>query len=179
MRRLINNIKIQASLVNDFANPKLGIISSYDPDSYMCKVTLQLEDKVAGIPPMISGWIPVGSIWVGNGWGVFCPPSIGDLVEVDFEEGDFEAGNVYWRFYTDLNQPVRSESGVFYIIHKTGSSIKFENDGSIIINSPQIELDGYVKTTGHVEVKTGASGTFVDKTGKTVTVKNGIVVGIK
>lgn len=152
MRRLLNQMKIQASLQNDFANPTLGIICSYDPDSYSCRVQLFPADPVTGEPAAISGWMPVSTIWIGNQWGLFCPPSIGDLVEIDFKDGDFEDGYCAWRYYTDDNRPVHAESGVFYIIHKSGSSLKFENNGKVTLNSAS-EIDlGNISSTLHTLV---------------------------
>ena len=188
MQRLIDQMKMHTeAALSRYANPTIGFVSSYDPDNYCCKITLSPDDPSDGITGAISGWIPCCTIWAGNEWGVFCPPSVGDMVEIDYQESDFDAGHVDWRLFNDDNRPVRAESGVFYIIHKSGTSLKFENDGSVSltafsklnVNSPQINLNGYVKTNNHVEVSTGASGVFTDMTGKMITVKNGIVVGIK
>ena len=57
-----------------------------------------------------------------------------------------------------------------------GQSVHLTRNG-IVVKAPQIILDGYVKTTNHLEVKTGVGGVFTDKTGKTISVKNGIIVG--
>jgi hypothetical protein len=45
-----------------------GIIDAYDPNAYAVKVTLQPDDT-------LTDWLPLKSPWVGNGWGLFCPPS--------------------------------------------------------------------------------------------------------
>lgn len=50
--------------------------------------------------------------------------------------------------------------------------------GRLTITAAEILLDGYTKTTNHIEVGSGASGAFTDKAGKMITVKNGIIVGI-
>ena len=184
MRRLLNQMRLQAQMSNEYANPTIGVVSSYDSDNYCCKITIYPDDEVTGEKAVVSGWIPVGTIWSGNEWGVFCPPSIGDLVEVDFHESNFDSGHCDWRYYTDENRPVKAESGVFYIIHKSGSSLKFENDGKVSLNSAgtldvtssQINLNGYVKTSNHVEIATGKNA-VVNAGGKALIFKNGILVG--
>lgn len=58
-----------------------------------------------------------------------------------------------------------------------GQKVHLKRNG-VEITSPKITLNGLVKTTNHLEVATGASGTF-NAGGKAVTVKNGIIVGIE
>jgi phage baseplate assembly protein gpV len=126
MQRLLNHMKLQASLSNSNAKTHQALISSYDPDSYSCKVTIQKGDV-----EFETGWLPIASPWVGNAWGIFCPPSVGDLVEVHYQEEDLDASYVALRFYNDEDLPVNAPSGVFYLIHKSGSAFKFNNDGSV------------------------------------------------
>ena len=107
---------------------RAGIVTSYDPDHYAACVELQPE----GIK---TGWIPVTSPWVGNGWGFYAPPSIGDVVEVHFQQGGKEAGFIVNRFYSAKTKPLSVQSGEFWLVHKSGSSIKFTNDGDIILSA--------------------------------------------
>lgn len=173
--RLINQIKLHSRLGedSDYSNPVIGFVSSYDPDNYCCKITIQPEDSVSGDKAMTSGWIPIGTVWCGNGWGMFCPPSIDDMVEVDFQESRFEAGHVDWRFYNDENRPVHAESGVFYLIHKTGSCLKFENDGKVTLSSTA-ELDlGNLATNLHQLVTDAFVSLFNSHTHQVVGVQGG------
>ena len=171
MTRLLNQMKMQASLQDDFTPSMLGRVSSYDPNNYACKITLFPDDPVSGDKAVTSGWIPVGTIWVGNGWGLYCPPSVGDLVEVDFQEGDFDAGQVHWRFYNDGQRPLTCPSGEFWIVHKSGSSIKLTNDGRISVTAPEIDLNGTVICLN------GYTGGFLDGLGNLIPVIGGIIVG--
>jgi len=125
LRRVINQMKMHGQMVANTNNVpnKFGIVSGYDPDNYCCKVLLKPEDTM-------TGWLPIASPWVGSNWGLFMPPSIGDVVDVNFQEGSQDAGYVSTRFFDNESRPVHCESGVFYLIHKSGSSIKFNNDGS-------------------------------------------------
>ena len=126
MQRLLNHMKLQASLTNSNAKTHNALVSSYDPDSYSCKILIQKGDV-----EVETGWLPIASPWVGNAWGIFCPPSIGDLVEVHYQEEDLDSAYVALRFYNDEDLPVNAPSGVFYLIHKSGSALKFNNDGSV------------------------------------------------
>jgi hypothetical protein len=60
---------------------------SYNPADYCAKVQIEPEGAV-------TGWLPVLSPWVGNGWGLFAPVTPGDQVDVQFVDGDFTQGYV-------------------------------------------------------------------------------------
>lgn len=104
--------------------PRIGIVTHYDPNNFAVKVALQPDQSE-------TGWLPLMSPWVGNGWGMFAAPSLNDQIEVQFQEGSIEAGFACLRFYTDQNRPLPVPSGEFWIQHKTGSFVKFHNDGSV------------------------------------------------
>jgi len=53
------------------------------------------------------------------------------MVEVQFQEGDPEAGFVCQRFYNDSDRPLNVPSGEFWLVHQSGSLFKFHNDGSV------------------------------------------------
>ena len=87
MQHLLNSQKAAAQQASQSrASTRHGIVTSYDPNAYAIKVTLQPDN-------VVTGWIPLKSAWVGNSWGLFCPPSIGDAVEVDFQEDDGGVGS--------------------------------------------------------------------------------------
>lgn len=125
MQRIIEQIKLQAAMVgNSSVRTRMGTVSSYDPDGYCCKVVIQPEGTE-------TGWLPIATPWCGNGWGLMVPVSVGDEVDVHFDDGDLGAGFVSSRFFNDVDRPLHAESGVFYLIHKSGSALKFNNDGSV------------------------------------------------
>lgn len=122
---LLNIMRREAQkAVSTRASTKKGVVTGYDPDTYSVKVALQPE----GTP---TGWIPLGSEWVGNGWGMFAPPSIGDMVQVDFDEGDHQSGYVSRKFYNDQDRPLPCPSGEFWLVHQTGSLLKLLNNGDV------------------------------------------------
>lgn len=104
----------------------MGIVTAFDPSQYAVKVTLQPDGNE-------TGFIPVASPWVGNGWGLFCPPTPGDVVDVHFQEGGKEAAYVSQRFFGDLATPQAVSSGEFWLVHQSGSSFKLTNDGKATI----------------------------------------------
>lgn len=128
MRRLLNVMKLQSVLASGTSRTRAALVSSYDPDNYCCKVVLQPD----GVE---TGWLPIGAMGVGNGWGLFIPPNIDDEVEVRYHEDDLDCGYVALRFYNNEDRPVKAESGVIYLIHKSGSYLKFENNGSVKMHS--------------------------------------------
>jgi phage baseplate assembly protein V len=111
----------------DLSRPRAGEVTGYDPDSYCAKVKIQPEG-------VTTGWIPIGAEWIGNGWGMFAPPSLGDQVEVEFLEGNFELGIVKSRIFSDVQRPVAVESGEFWLLHKLGQSVKLMNSGAVAID---------------------------------------------
>jgi hypothetical protein len=115
-----------------------GTITSYDPDNYAIKVTLQPDD-------VLTGWIPLKACWIGNGWGMFAAPSIGDAVEIDFQEADGGVGSAGWRFFNDSERPLSVQAGEFWLVHKKGQSVKLTTDGALTIDDGQgasVKLNG-------------------------------------
>lgn len=111
----------------------MGIVTSYDPAAYTAIVSIHPEEE-------LTGWLPILAPWVGNGWGHFAPPSIGDQVEVVHAEGSVGMGMVVGRVFDQAHQPIPVQSGEFWLVHKSGSSIKLTNDEKISINGA-LEID--------------------------------------
>lgn len=157
MNQLMNTMRAQAALASSGrASVRLGIVSSYDHANYCAKVRVQPEDTE-------TGWLPVTSPWIGNGWGMFAPPTPGDLVEVQFQEDSFEAGFVVGRFYNDSDRPLDVPSGEFWLVHQSGSFIKLMNDGKLLVNG-HAEIDATAPTinitaTGNITAQAGGNAT--------------------
>jgi phage baseplate assembly protein V len=136
---LQNAMRVQAiAAANLRTYPKLGTISGYDPARPAVKVQLQPEGNE-------TGWIPLGSLWAGNGWGMFAAPAIGSQVEVTFIDGNNEAGVVGLHFFSDVDQALSVQSGEFWIVHGKGAFVKLTNDGKLTVSDGQgatIALNG-------------------------------------
>lgn len=125
MHNLLNTLRAASQqAAQTTATTRQGVVTNYDPDAYAIRVMLQPDN-------ILTGWLPLKSPWVGNGWGLFCPPGIGDLVEIDYQEGAVGAGSVGWRFYNDDDRPLPCPSGEFWLVHQSGSLLKFHNDGGV------------------------------------------------
>lgn len=108
--------------------PRSGTISSYDDGSHMVKVQIQPEG-------FETGWIQLNALGVGNGWGVLSGPQVGDEVTVSFDNGDPNLGRITGRHFSDSAPPPAVPSGETWIVHKSGSLLKFHNDGTVTLHS--------------------------------------------
>ncbi len=166
MRGLLNAMRLQAQS-GQLAHTRIGTVSAYNPANYCAKVMIQPEN-------VETGWLPVLSPWIGNGWGMFAPPTIGDLVEVQYQEGDFDAGMICLRFFNDADRPLSVPSGEFWLVHQSGSSLKFHNDGTVQLisigtltsSAPQwnhtgpVNITGTLHTTGDITTDTNVTATL-------------------
>lgn len=139
--------------------PRRGTISSYDPARYAAKVIVQPEGYE-------TGFIPIGSEWVGNGWGLFAGPAPGDEVEINYQEGGKNAPYIGKRFYGEVAVPLAVPSREFWLVHQSGSFLKFKNDGSVALHAAG-NLDATVAGQANLTVtgKVMASASEFDLTG--------------
>jgi phage baseplate assembly protein gpV len=144
MDYLLNAFKAQASRIDQsWGQPRLATVSSFDPASYTARVNIQPEN-------ILSGWLPVASIWVGNGWGLACPPSPGDQVIILAQEGDAENGLIVGRLWSKAAVAPSAPSGEFWLTHQSGSQIKLLNDGTIVSTAPKWVHHGDLHVSGNV-----------------------------
>ena len=149
---LLNQMRLQALLAGGHKiHTALGTVISFNPADYTAKVNL-LPDNIE------SGWLPILSPWVGNQWGFFAPPTVGnattpgDLVLVHFIDGNVDVGVIGMRLYTNAEQPLPVNPGEAWMVQKSGSGFKFHNDGSVdVIGNTAINITSPT-------VKIGASG---------------------
>jgi uncharacterized protein involved in type VI secretion and phage assembly len=145
--RLDNAVRgIAARATQGRVGTKLGVVTAYDPDRYAIKVQYPPDD-------VESGWIPLGALMVGNGYGILAPPAIGDQVKVEFQEGALDAGVAGLTLFNDVEVPPHVLPGEVWLLHKSGSFFKLTNDGkasfsdahgaSVILNG-----DGTISSTG-------------------------------
>ncbi|HDR9003060.1 TPA: hypothetical protein QDA99_006577 [Burkholderia vietnamiensis] len=159
--QLANMSRMQSDLQGQgSAQPRTGIVSSYDPDRHAVKVMMQPENVE------LVGWIPLSALGVGNGFGVLVGPNIGDMVQITFNEGNERAPRVTARFFSNANPPVAVQSGETWVVHKSGSTVKLTNDGKVTL----------IDKAGSVAVMNGdGSGTMSFGSGLTVNANTKIV----
>ncbi|WP_316853454.1 phage baseplate assembly protein V [Ralstonia holmesii] len=153
------------------SHSKAGIVTSYDPGTASARVRLQPIDPDQP-DNSLTGWLPVCTPWVGNGWGLDAPVSIGDQVIVQFIDGEVENGFITCRLFSDAQRPTGAQSGEFFLTHESGSKLQFHNDGTVTLISagtltsqaPQWNHTGPVQIDGTLLVKqtiTGQAGMAV------------------
>lgn len=139
---------------------RMGLVSSYDPQRYAARVRLQPDD-------VETGWLPIAVPVVGNGFGLFAPPAVGDQVVVGFQEGSVEAGVVLGALYSDDDRPVVQgiggcPSGEVRLVNRTGARVRILGDGTVEIRvkagtQARLNPDGSVDIHG-TELRVGAEG---------------------
>lgn len=118
-----------------------GIVSStrQTDTGYEVKVKIQPED-------VLTGWLPVLSPYVGQNWGLVCPPTQGQQVFVAPDSGDHNHGVVIGMGYSTSAMPpqipgqdggdaVPVKPGQFAILHKNGSYLIFDDDDVRLVAS--------------------------------------------
>lgn len=166
MEEVMNAVRREAARTHArTAQPRMAIVSSYNPETYSVKVKLMPE----GIE---TGWAPLASQQVGNGWGLFSPPSIGDQVVVVFQEGSGGSPVVIGSIYNDEDRPVVGDiqgtpDGEARIVNQSGARIRLLKNGQIEIRQKagtQVLLnpDGSVDINAPV-VRAGALGALFRK----------------
>jgi hypothetical protein len=169
MKGILNAVRQQVQrILASYRISDVGSITSFDPNTWTAKVTLQSDGAM-------TGWLQLNSPWVGNQWGMFAAPSIGDLVDVLFTTGDINSGIIVSRSFNQVNQPLPVKSGEFWLVHKLLQSLKLTNDGKIAITDGHgatitMNGDGTITSaattwnhTGNVNV-TGTLAATVDVT---------------
>jgi len=133
MAKLANAIRQQARTSQaEFTTPRLATISSYDASNHAVKVIVQPVDPELG--EQESNWMPLGTIGIGNGWGVAVGPQINDQVLVVYENGDFSSGTIVARVFSVAQQAIAVPSGEIWAVHQQGQFLKLTNDGKVTLN---------------------------------------------
>jgi phage baseplate assembly protein gpV len=110
-----------------------AIVTSVDPDTYSAKVRYEPHDP-NDQDNAESGWIPIQAMATGQGYGIYSLPKVGHPVEVSFQEGDHETGRIVQRHASEQHQaPENMKEGEHWLVHETGSAIKFAKDGTVSI----------------------------------------------
>src|ERR1022692_1633589 len=127
--RFRNAIRQEAQRATaDISLPRAGIVTHYDPTHHTARVQLQPEG-------ILTGYLPIATPWAGNGWGFYAPPLLGQIVDVHFHQGGKEAGYIVRRFYSNITKPLPVPAGEFWVVHPSGTALKFTNDGNVLISA--------------------------------------------
>jgi len=136
------------------AGEKDGTITSYDPNAYAVKVMIEPDGYE-------TGWIPVPSLFVGNGYGAYFGPEIGHAVSVTFADGDKDNGRISKFFFNNVEVPIGGgnavQSGEILLADKSGNSIRFSPTQQKLIVASGKEADLNVGTNLNVAVEGNAT----------------------
>lgn len=142
-----------------------GLVTSYDPKKYLAKVMFQPEGQE-------SGWLPVETGHIGDGYGIAIGlqpgdgKATGDQVIIRNQEGDFESGKIVQRVHSDHEKPPTAQSGEM-IIYTSGKKIvisdnkgvkavlTFDGKGNVTMDN----VNDTTTTTQNVAVTAGANVT--------------------
>ena len=154
MEYLLNQIKAGAGVLDGHVGgARFGLVSSFDPATYSARVLIQPEN-------VLTGWLPVLSPWVGAGWGLAAPLVPGAQVLVLAQEGNSEQGVVLGAIWSVVDQPVPAPAGELWLQHQSGSFFKLREDGTIILQAPQVNITGNLVVSGDIIDLNGAHGTM-------------------
>ncbi len=132
---------------------RFGLVSSFDRTTYSAKVMIQPEN-------VLSGWLPVMSSWVGNGWGMTAPLPPGTQVVILTQEGDAEQGVIAGALWSSEDKAPGAAAGELWLQHESGSFLKLLNDGTIQLNAPTVHLQGNLVVSGDISDQGNAHGTL-------------------
>lgn len=108
--------------------PSIGTVTSYDPNRYAAKVLLQPK----GVE---TGWLPIETGHIGNGFGIAIGLTAGDQVKVDYVGGDKDAPSITGRLHSDQERPPVAQSGEIVIQSAAGFILKADQAGVLTLST--------------------------------------------
>jgi phage baseplate assembly protein V len=129
-------MKIMAhSVASRIASGRWGLVTNTrkTDTGYEVRVKLQPEE-------VLSGWLPVLSPMVGNGWGIVSPPALNTQAFVVPQEGRADHGVVVGMTFNTQDMPPQPgntpvSEGQFALVHKNGSYLLFNDDDVIVVTN--------------------------------------------
>jgi len=151
---------------------KHGLVTSYDPKLHLAKVTFQPEGQE-------SGWLPIETGHIGNGFGIaigLTPgdgKTTGDQVIIRYQEGDVESGKIVQRVHSDQDKPPEVQSGEAVIWTRFTKTAQGQaglgDDTQDNGQGDQVGEQGGQQGTGQqIYFKNDGSITFTDGAGSTI-----------
>ena len=137
-----------AGVIGTLAKTTMGFVTSYDPNRYAVKVTLSPSD-------IETGWMPILAQQIGNGWGVYFAPNIGDQCTVGFWEMYPDAPFCMGFLPSDEAVPPSVLAGEMLLRHASGALLQLDHNGNAVVSA---QGNVTVNATGNVNVTaTGAA----------------------
>lgn len=154
---------VVTSMLQSYAHAKFARLKEYDPEKNLVKVAYWNPDTEDF--DQMSGWLAYMTPFNGIGddsedgdgdlWGMQFGPNINEQVLVIPHDGDHNNGLVMGSIYTRKRPPPTlngdfTESGEWFFMHKTGSYLKYTNDGDLFIKAKdnlRVIVDGKADIT--------------------------------
>lgn len=177
--QLANMAKLHAAQMDQsYGQARYAIVREYDPETNM--VLVAYYNPVTDADDLLSGWLPLLVPFLGLGddtdagsgpsWGIVDPPNIGQRVIVMCQGGDFNSGLVVGGSYSDIS-PVPTidgeytQDGEYLIKHKSGSFLKFYNNGDVKIYADEdvileSQRDMFITAGRDMTIKVGRNLSF-------------------
>ena len=117
----------------EVADPRIATVTDVDTGT----ITGLFAARVKLLPEGTqTGWLPIQSSWIGNGWGVLAVPKVGAQVYVSFQENNRSVGSITGFHYDTTNPPPQgAQQGELWMIHETGSAFKMLASGDVSLAS--------------------------------------------
>lgn len=168
--QILNIIRNEMSSKRVFA---WGIVDAYDAKTHSVQVKIR---PTLGVDEEITGFIPFGTFWAGEGWGAqFAPIPKTTHCLVFYLGNPVGAMFALGLFFNNVERPPNPvmESGEGELRHNTGTVIKMQKDGRIVINSASGSLID-MSADGRVSIQSKASTTIISEKGRArLEAKNG------
>lgn len=147
MGALQNQMRMQALMASQLLSPpRVGLVTSYDPDNFAVKVSLQPSGTE-------TGWMPIVTSLSGNGFGIYAGPSQDDQAVVVFQEGSVEVGFCIGFLPSTVDQPPNVPAGEILVQHTSGALLHFLADGSVQLTAPAgLKIAANTAITGNLTV---------------------------
>lgn len=124
MDGFFNGIKGYAqNAANMLGSPRIGVVTSYNPNDSTAKITIQPEG-------VTTGWLPVSSTSVGAGWGLHVPLKTGEQVIAVPVDGDANSLVIVGRLFSDAMQPPGASGSDIILKSSGGAIINLKSDGT-------------------------------------------------
>jgi hypothetical protein len=122
-----------------------GHIASYDPTTHTVKAVLPAYRNTSDVP-IVTPWIPLGTLWVGNGWGIqiaphggasYTDPTAGEQCCVLLVDDQSSASMCAVLFSTALMPPPAPslQPGECMVRHESGTQLYFAASGDLYVTA--------------------------------------------
>ena len=162
MSRMVNAVRRMAAEQDaQQGQNRFATVQSVDPARHLARVMLQPEG-------VLTGWLPIGTMAAGAGWGITAALTPGQQVFVSPDSGDGQHGVILCAVHSEASAPsvafsnatetgdgTPAQPGELLLRHALGACIRLCADGTIY-------MQGTVNIRGDLHVQ----GDVFDQIGK-------------